>query len=117
MTELTTLLVAGKADLAKAEKSLAALDSSQATVKGLVVDTFVKSLVCIVLVDSVGPTLRGAAKCRTLQEGLRRPLSISGHSGEHRGLRVGLTSYVRELAHPLGRFCDTMRGTVSSCSW
>ena len=34
MTEFTTLLVAGKADLTKAEKSLAALDSSQATVKG-----------------------------------------------------------------------------------
>ena len=42
MTEFTTLLVAGRADLAKAEKSLAALDSSQASVKGLVVDTFAK---------------------------------------------------------------------------
>ena len=40
--EFTALLDAGKDDLAKAEKSLAALVSSQASVKGLVVDTFTK---------------------------------------------------------------------------
>ena len=37
-----------------------------------------------VLMDptTVGPTLRGAARSRTLQEGLRWPLSISGRSGD-----------------------------------
>ena len=37
--ELTTLLDAGKADLAKAEKSLAALVTSQASVKGFVAES------------------------------------------------------------------------------
>ena len=34
------------------------------------------------LVDTTGPTLRGVARCRTLQEGLRWPLSISGRSDD-----------------------------------
>ena len=39
----------------------------------------------VVSVDTVGPTLRGAARRRTLQEGLMWPLSISGHSGDTLG--------------------------------
>ena len=58
-------------------------------------------------VDTAGPTLRGVARCRTLQEGLRWPLSISGRSGD--GLWVWLTTCAHGLADPLGRFSDTMR--------
>ena len=94
-----------------------------------------------VLLDptTVGPTLRGAARSRTLQEGPsllwvdREPKTNYGshtaRSGQephtpggtevasvdlgtlrrHHGLWVWLTTCARGLADPLGRFCDTMR--------
>ena len=64
---------------------------------------------CLLVPTTVGPTLRGAARRRTLLEGLRWPLSTSGRSGDTMVFCVWLTTCTRGLTDPLGRFCDTMR--------
>ena len=100
-----TFLFAGKADLAKAEMAAWTHGSCGGHIRE--VHWSAEPTGGDVLVDSVGPTLRGAAKCCTLQEGLRRPLSISGRSGDTMVCGLACVSHTVQVS-PARKLFDTM---------